>query len=93
MARGFLINKSDGSYSGWAGHENAVNRTKFPETDFEFVVDDARDPRVAGIKAEKDAPPVPAQEQPSFENDVIDMLTGTATEKAAAEKRLKARRP
>ena len=83
MSRGFLITKSDGSYAGWYGHENAINRTKFPEADFEFVMDDDADLRVAAIRAERDAPPPPGP--PSVEedltiedNDLLPSLAGLA---------------
>lgn len=53
--RGFMINKSDGSYAGVYTHDDAINLAKFPEADFEFVPDDDDDPRVSDLRDQMSA--------------------------------------
>lgn len=87
MARGFAVN-ADGSYAGWYGHKGVFAGKGFPGG-VAFVADDDADPRVAGIRAERDAPPPPGP--PSSVEDLITFLVNdnaTTDEKAQAKARL-----
>ncbi len=90
MARGFAANP-DGSYAGWHGHEQNFAGKKFPPA-VTFVADDNSDPRVASLRAERDAPKPPGP--PSATDDLITHLVNdnaSAQDKAEAKARLMAR--
>ncbi len=89
MARGFAVNADD-SYAGWYGHENNFAGKGFPGG-VVFVTDDDTDPRVAGLRAERDAPPPPGPSSILDDLVILNHSNATGQEKAAARVRLDGR--